>query len=294
LANFFPAYQKAITSITKAIYAESIGNPKLDVTDLEAVSKVAKKNGIPFILDNTTTPYLLKPFDYGVDITIYSATKFIGGHGNSVGGLIVDSGKFNWKNSKFSYFAKPDPEHHGYNFVKEKGAAAYIARARLSLLRPLGPAMSPFNAFLFLQGLETLHLRMMRHVENALAVANFLESHKGVKWINYPGLESSSQKQKVDKYLSRGAGALIGFGIKGGEKAGKKFVNSLKLVSHLANIGDAKSLAIHPSSTTHGQLSKKEKLSCGVTEDFIRLSIGIENIDDIISDIKQALKKVTK
>ncbi len=288
------AYQKAITSRTKAVYAESIGNPKLDVTDLQAVAAIAHKKGVPFLLDNTTTPYLLKPFEHGVDIAVYSATKFIGGHGTSIGGLIVDSGRFDWKNSRFPYFAKPDPEHHGYNFVKEKGAQAYIARARLSLLRPLGPAMSPFNAFLFLQGLETLHLRMPRHVTNALAVAQFLEGHKAVKWVNYPGLDSSPQKSKADKYLPEGAGALIGFGIKGGKKAGEKFVNSLRLVSHLANIGDAKTLAIHPASTTHGQLSLKEKQACGVTEDFIRLSVGIEHIDDIIADIKQALKKTVK
>jgi O-acetylhomoserine (thiol)-lyase len=288
------AYQKAITAKTKAIYAESIGNPKLDVTDLEAVADIARKNRIPFILDNTTTPYLLRPFDHGVDITVYSATKFIGGHGNSIGGLIVDSGRFNWKNTKFRYFAKPDPEHHGYNFVKEKGDQAFIARARLSLLRPLGPAMSPFNAFLFLQGLETLHLRMPQHVKNALTVAEFLETHKAVNWVNYPGLASSPQKAKADKYLPLGAGALIGFGIKGGEKAGKKFVNSLKLISHLANIGDAKTLAIHPASTTHGQLTKKQRLDSGVTDDFIRLSVGIEHVDDILQDMKQALKKAVK
>ncbi len=293
-SNDLKGYQKAITSKTKAIYAESIGNPKLNVTDLEAVSAIAKKKEIPFILDNTTTPFLLKPFDFGVDITVYSATKFIGGHGNSIGGLIVDSGNFNWKNPKFAYFSKPDPEHHGFNFVKEAGNQAYITRARLSLLRPLGPAMSPFNAFLFLQGLETLHLRMPRHVENASAVARYLEKHKSVKWVNYPGLDSSPEKAKADKYLPRGAGALIGFGIKGGAKAGKKFVNSLKLVSHLANVGDAKSLAIHPSSTTHGQLSKQEQLDCGVTDDFIRLSVGIEHLDDILADIKQSLIKAVK
>ena len=288
------AFEKAITPKTKAIYAESIGNPKLNVADLEKLSKIAHKNGIPLILDNTVAPYLLKPIDYGVDVVVYSATKFIGGHGTSVGGLIVDSGKFDWTNGKFPLIADPDPSYHGINFVKALkplGNVAYIIKARVTLLRDLGPAMSPFNAFLFLQGFETLHLRMPKHSENALIVANYLEKHPKVSWVNYPGLKSSPEKKRADKYLQKGAGAIIGFGIKGGASAGANFIDSLKLISHLANIGDAKSLAIHPATTTHQQLSKKEQLATGVTEDYIRLSIGIENVEDIIEDIEQALKK---
>jgi len=294
-SNDLTAFQKAITPKTKAIYAESIGNPKLDVADLEGLSKVAHKNGIPLILDNTVAPYLLRPFDFGVDITVYSATKFIGGHGTSIGGLIVDSGKFDWTNGKFPLIADADPSYHGLNFIealKPMGNIAYIIKARVTLLRDIGTAMSPFNAFLFLQGLETLHLRMPRHSENALAVAKYLSKHPKVSWVNYPGLDSSPDKERAKKYLSKGAGAIIGFGIKGGAEAGKKFVDSLELFSHLANIGDAKSLAIHPATTTHQQLSTKEQLATGVTPDFIRLSIGIEHIDDIIADIEQALKKV--
>ena len=287
-------FKKAITPKTKAIYAESVGNPKLDVTDLEEISKIAHENGIPFILDNTVSPYLLKPFDFGVDIVVYSCTKFIGGHGTSIGGVIVDSGKFDWTRGKFPLIAQPDPSYHGLNFVealRPLGNIAYIIKARVTLLRDLGPAMSPFNAFLFLQGLETLHLRMPRHSENALAVAKFLEKHPQVSWVNYPGLDSSPEKKKVKKYLPKGAGAIIGFGIKGGLSAGKKFIDSLELISHLANIGDAKSLAIHPATTTHQQLSEEEQMATGVTPDFIRLSIGLEHIDDIIGDIKQALEK---
>lgn len=288
------AFQKAITPKTKAIYAESIGNPKLNVADLESISRIAHKNGIPFILDNTVSPYLLRPIDFGVDIVVYSATKFIGGHGTSLGGVIVDSGKFDWTNGKFPLIAEPDPSYHGINFVealKPLGNIAYIIKARVTLLRDLGPAVSPFNSFLFLQGLETLHLRMPRHSENALAVAKHLEKHPKVSWVNYPGLDSSPEKARAKKYLQKGAGAIIGFGIKGGLEAGKKFIDSLELISHLANVGDAKSLAIHPATTTHQQLSSEEQLATGVTPDFIRLSIGIEHIDDIIADIDQALKK---
>jgi O-acetylhomoserine (thiol)-lyase len=293
-SNDLDAFQKAITPKTKAIYAESIGNPKLDVADLEGLSKLAHKNGLPFILDNTVSPYLLRPIDFGVDIIVYSATKFIGGHGTSLGGLIVDSGKFDWTSGKFPLISEPDPSYHGINFIealKPLGNIAYIIKARVALLRDLGPALSPFNAFLFLQGLETLHLRMPRHSENALAVAKYLEKHPKVSWVNYPGLDSSPEKERVKKYLPKGAGAIIGFGIKGGLEAGKKFINSLELISHLANIGDAKSLAIHPATTTHQQLSTQEQLATGVTPDFIRLSVGIEHIDDIIADIEQALKK---
>ncbi len=287
-------FKKAITPKTKAIYAESIGNPKLNVTDLETLSEIAHDNGIPFVLDNTVSPYLLRPFEHGVDIIVYSATKFIGGHGTSIGGLIVDSGKFDWTNGKFSLISEPDLSYHGMNFVealKPMGNIAYIIKARVTLLRDMGPAMSPFNAFLFLQGLETLHLRMPAHTQNALKVAKYLKGHANVSWVNYPGLDSSPEKNKADKYLSKGAGAIIGFGIKGGAQAGKKFINSLELISHLANIGDAKTLAIHPASTTHQQLSDIEQAAAGVTPDYIRLSIGIEHIDDIIADIEQALKK---
>jgi len=288
------AFEKAITSKTKAIYAESIGNPKLDIADIEGLSKIAHKNGIPLIIDNTVTPYLIRPIDHGADIVVYSATKFIGGHGTSLGGLIVDSGKFDWTNGKFPLIADPEPSYHGTKFVealKPIGNIAYIIKARVILLRDLGPALSPFNSFLFLQGLETLHLRMVRHSENALAVAKHLEKHPAVSWVNYPGLDKSPEKAKANKYAPKGAGAIIGFGIKGGAEAGKKFINALELVSHLANVGDAKSLAIHPATTTHQQLSTEEQVATGVTPDFIRLSIGIEHVDDIIADLNQALSK---
>ncbi|MBU1125896.1 MAG: O-acetylhomoserine aminocarboxypropyltransferase/cysteine synthase [Candidatus Omnitrophica bacterium] len=294
-SNDLEAFKKAITPKTKALYAESIGNPKLDVADLEGISKVAHQNGIPFVLDNTVSPYLLRPIDFGVDIVVYSATKFIGGHGTSIGGVIVDSGKFDWTNGKFPLIAEAEPSYHGINFVealKPIGNIAYIIKARVTLLRDIGPALSPFNAFLFLQGLETLHLRIVRHSENALQVAHFLQKHSKVVWVNYPGLENSPEQARVKKYLSRGAGSIVGFGIKGGLEAGKKFIDSLELVSHLANIGDAKSLAIHPATTTHQQLSSEEQLATGVTPDFVRLSVGIENVEDIIADIEQALAKV--
>jgi len=293
-SNDLEAIQKAIGPKTKAVYAESIGNPKLDVADLEGIAKVAHKNGIIFVLDNTVSPYILRPFDFGVDIIVYSATKFIGGHGTSLGGIIVDSGKFDWANGKFPLISEPDPSYHGINFVealKPLGNIAYIIKARVTLLRDLGPALSPFNSFLFLQGLETLHLRMPRHSENALAVARFLKKHAKVSWVNYPGLDDSPEKERVKKYLPKGAGAILGFGIKGGLEAGKKFIDSLELISHLANVGDAKSLAIHPATTTHQQLSSEEQLSTGVTADFVRLSIGLEHVDDIIYDIDQALTK---
>jgi O-acetylhomoserine (thiol)-lyase len=295
-SNDLAAFKKAITPKTKALYIESIGNPKLDVADLEALADLAHKHGIPLVVDNTVAPYLLRPIDFGADIIVYSTTKFIGGHGTSIGGVIVDSGKFDWTNGRFPLIAEPDASYHGINFVealKPLGNIAYIIKARVTLLRDLGMALSPFNAFLFLQGLETLHLRMPRHCENALAVANYLERHQQVSWVNYPGLDSSPEKARVQKYLKKGAGAIIGFGIKGDLAAGKQFINSLELVSHLANIGDAKTLAIHPATTTHQQLSPEEQLATGVKPDFIRLSIGIEHIDDIIADIEQALEKAS-
>lgn len=288
------AFRQAVTPKTKAVYAESIGNPKNNVADLEGIAKIAHDNGVPFVLDNTVSPYLLRPFDHGADIIVYSATKFIGGHGTSLGGLIVDSGKFDWTNGKFPLIADPDPSYHGIPFVealKPMGNIAYIIKARVTLLRDLGPALSPFNAFLFLQGLETLHLRMPRHAENALAVAQYLKKHPKVGWVSYPGLDDSPYKARARKYLPKGAGAILGFGIKGGAEAGRRFIEGLQLVSHLANIGDAKTLAIHPATTTHQQLSEKEQLATGVTPDFIRLSIGLEHIDDILSDIEQALGK---
>lgn len=288
------AIERAITAKTKAVYSESIGNPKLDVADLEAVSRGAHAAGIPFVLDNTVSPYLLRPFDYGVDIAVYSATKFIGGHGTSIGGVIVDSGKFDWTNGKFPLIAEPDPSYHGINFVealKPLGNIAYIIKARVTLLRDMGPAVSPFNSFLFLQGLETLHLRMARHSENALAVARHLEKHPKVTWVNYPGLDSSPEKSRADKYLPKGAGSILGFGIRGGAPAGARFINGLKLISHLANIGDAKTLAIHPATTTHQQLSEEEQRATGVTPDYVRLSIGIEHLEDILVDIDRALEQ---
>jgi O-acetylhomoserine (thiol)-lyase len=294
-SNDLSALEKAITPKTRAVYAESIGNPKLDVTDLEGISAVAHRHGVPFMLDNTVSPYLLRPIDHGVDIVIYSMTKFIGGHGTSIGGAIVDSGRFDWTGGRFPLITDPDPSYHGLNFVeavKGAGNVAYIVKARVTLLRDLGPALSPFNAFLFLQGLETLHLRMPRHCENALAVARYLETHPKVAWVNYPGLTSSPEYARASKYLPKGAGAIIGFGIRGTIEAGRTFIDSLRLISHLANIGDAKTLAICPASTTHQQLSQEEQLATGVTPDYIRLSIGIEHVDDIVGDIEQALQKV--
>jgi O-acetylhomoserine (thiol)-lyase len=294
-SNDLQALDAAITPKTKAVYAESIGNPKLDVADLEGIARIAHNHGIPFVLDNTVSPYLLRPIDFGADIVVYSATKFIGGHGNSLGGVIVDSGKFDWTNGKFPLIADADPSYHGLNFVealKPMGNIAYIIKARVTLLRDLGPALSPFNSFLFLQGLETLHLRMPRHTENALAAARYLERHPRVNWVNYPGLPDSPQKERVAKYLPKGAGAIVGFGVKGGIEAGRRFIDALQLVSHLANVGDAKTLAIHPASTTHQQLSPAEQAATGVTPDFIRLSVGLEHIDDILWDIGQALEQV--
>lgn len=292
--NDITAVKNAVTSRTKAIYTESIGNPALVVSDIQALAAVAHENGVPLVVDNTVSPYLLRPMDFGADIVVYSATKFIGGHGNSMAGIIVDSGKFDWTNGKFPSIAGPDPEFHDMDFVekfKGLGNIAYILKARLSLMRNLGPVLSPFNAFLLLQGLETLHLRMPRHCTNALEAARFLKTHPLVQWVNYPGLDSSPEKSRVDHYLPGGAGAVIGFGIKGGCAAGKRFIDSLRLISHLANIGDVRTLAIHPAGTTHSRLTGEEQVAAGVTPDFIRLSIGLENPEDIIADIRQALQK---
>ena len=284
-------FRKAITPKTRAIYAESLGNPKLDTLDFEKVAAIAHENGIPLVVDNTlATPYLITPFDHGVDIVVHSATKFIGGHGTSIGGIIVDSGKFNWDNGKFPQFTEPDPSYHGVNFWKTFGNLAFILKVRVQLLRDLGPAISPFNSFLFLQGLETLHLRMERHSTNAQKVAEYLLAHSKVAWVNYPGLPSHRSFAIAKKYHKGGLyGAIISFGVKGGVEEGKKFIDALKLHSLLANIGDAKSLVIHPASTTHQQLSAEEQAATGVTPELIRLSVGIENVVDIIADLDQAL-----
>jgi O-acetylhomoserine (thiol)-lyase len=290
-------FKKAITEKTRAIYAETIGNPKLDVPDFEAIAKIAHDAGLPLVLDNTVGVGLTRPIDYGADITVISATKFVGGHGTSIGGVIVDSGKFNWGNGKFPEFTEPDPTYHGLKFweafgnIPGLGNLAFILKVRVQLLRDLGPCLSPFNAFLFLQGLETLPLRQRKHSENALEVAKFLKKHPLVTWVNYPGLDDHPSHALAKKYLETGCGALVGFGIKGGLEAGKRFINSLELLSHLANIGDTKSLVIHPASTTHQQLTRAEQEETGVTEDFIRLSIGIEDVEDIKEDIDQALRK---
>lgn len=283
-------FKSQITDNTKALYVETIGNPKIDVADIEKIAEIAHTAGIPLIVDNTfATPYLARPIEFGADIVVHSATKFIGGHGTSIGGVIVDSGKFNWDNGKFPELTEPDPSYHGIRYVKDVGEAAYLVKARVQLLRDLGTALSPFNAFLFAQGLETLSLRMERHSQNALKVAEFLASHPYVSWVNYPGLKSSPYYALAQKYLPRGQGGVLTFGIKGGLKAGIKFIESLKLFTHLANIGDAKSLVIHPASTTHQQLSKEEQLASGVTEDMIRLSVGLEDIEDILEDLDNAL-----
>ena len=285
------AWEKAVTPQTKAFFVETIGNPKLDIIDIEAIAAIGNRHGIPLVVDNTvTSPYLMRPIDHGAAIVIHSATKFIGGHGTSIGGIIVDSGRFDWAGSgRFPAFSDPDPAYHGLKFVETFGNLAFILRARVLGLRDMGAAMSPFNAWMFLQGLETLHLRMERHSQNGLAVARFLESHRCVSWVCYPGLASSPTIALKDKYLSKGQGALVGFGIKGGKDAAVKFIESLQLFSHLANIGDAKSLVIHPASTTHEQLSEAEQRAAGVTPDFIRLSVGIEDIADIIDDLNTAL-----
>jgi len=285
-------FKKAISGKTKALYVESIGNPGLDVADLEKLAGIAHEAGIPLIVDNTVSPLILRPMDHGVDIVVYSATKFIGGHGTSIGGVIIDSGNFDWSPEKFPEICEPDPGYHGLQYKETFGKAAFIAKARVQFMRDTGACISPFNSFLFTLGLETLPLRMKKHSDNALEIAKFLEKHPKVSWVSYPGLESHSSHELAKKYLKSGSGAIIGFGIKGGRSACKNFIENLEVFSHLANIGDAKSLVIHPASTTHEQLSEEEQLACGVTEDFIRLSIGIEDSKDLIFDIEQALSEV--
>ncbi|RXJ00009.1 homocysteine synthase [Anaerobacillus alkaliphilus] len=284
-------YRAAINDKTKLLYGEIIGNPKGDVLDIEAVSNIAHENGIPLVIDATfSTPALCRPIEHGADIVVHSATKFIGGHGTSIGGIIVDGGNFDWGNGKFPGLSQPDPSYHGIVYTEAVGNLAYIIKARVQLLRDLGPAIAPFNSFLLLQGLETLHLRLERHCENALKVAQNLQENSLVDWVSYPGLESHQSYQLAQKYLPKGKGAILTFGIKGGIEEGKKFINALKLFSHVANVGDAKSLVIHPASTTHQQLTPEEQLSAGVTPELIRLSIGIENINDILADLQQALE----
>jgi O-acetylhomoserine (thiol)-lyase len=282
----------AIRDNTRLIYIESIGNPKNDILQYEKIAEIAHDNGMPVICDNTVaTPMLFRPFEYGIDIVVHSCTKFIGGHGTSIGGAIVDSGKFGWANGRYPELTDPDPSYHGVKYVESFGELAYIIKARTQFLRDMGSCMSPFNAFLFLQGLETLHLRMPRHCENALKLAQWLEKHKSVNWVNYPGLQSHPDYALAKKYMPNGQSAILGFGIKGGKKAGIKFINSVKLASHLANIGDSKTLVIHPASTTHQQLTEAEQLAAGVTADYVRVSVGTEHIDDIIADFDQALIK---
>ncbi|MDR3709047.1 MAG: O-acetylhomoserine aminocarboxypropyltransferase/cysteine synthase [Capsulimonadaceae bacterium] len=288
------AYRKAIKPNTKLIYGETIGNPKNDIFDIEPVAKIAHEAGLPLVLDSTAaTPYLLRPFEWGADIVVHSLTKFLGGHGTSIGGIIVDSGKFDWTSGRFPRFTEPEAAYHGLvwqSLPEPLKSLSFILRARTIGLRDTGPSISPFNAFLILLGVETLSLRVQRHADSALAVAKWLEKHPLVTWVNYPGLPSHDSHELAKKYLKGGFGGILGFGIKGGKEAGVKFIDNTKLFSHLANIGDAKSLVIHPASTTHSQLSPEEQLESGITPEFIRLSIGLESLDDILEDLDQALK----
>jgi O-acetylhomoserine (thiol)-lyase len=283
-------FRKAITPKTKCLYGETISNPRGNVLDIEAVAKIAHEHKIPLVIDNTfATPYLCRPIDFGADIVVHSLTKFMGGHGNSIGGIIVDSGKFPWSDGKFPQLSEPSPAYHGMVYTQTFGNLAFIIRTRVEGLRDMGPCMSPFNAFLFLQGIETLGMRMERHVANALAVARFLEGHKLVSWVKYPSLPSSPYFKMAKKYVPKGAGSVFSFGIKGGYDAGRKFIDSVKLFSHLANVGDARSLVIHPASTTHQQLKAEEQEAAGVTPELVRLSVGLEDLDDILWDLDQAL-----
>lgn len=289
-------FRSAITEQTKLVFCETVSNPGLEVSDLDAIAAIAHDNGIPLIVDSTfTTPYLIRPLEHGADIVVHSLTKWMGGHGTGIGGIMVDSGKFDWASGKFPLMSEPEASYHGLRFAHDLGPLAPIAytlRMRLIPLRNLGACIAPDNAWIFLQGIETLHLRMQRHCENAMAVAEFLQQHPAVEWVRYPGLETDKAHEVAKRYLKNGFGAMVVFGIKGGADAGKKFIEQLNLFSHLANVGDAKSLAIHPSSTTHSQLSETDLQSAGIAPELIRLAIGIEDADDIIGDLKQALAAV--
>lgn len=287
-------FEKAINENTKAVYIETVGNPAINIPDIERIAKIAHDHKIPLIIDNTFgTPYLVRPIEFGADIVVHSATKFIGGHGTSIGGVIVDSGNFDWLGSgKFPGLTEPDESYHGMNYAKDVGAAAYITKARVQLLRDFGAAMSPFNAFMLLQGLETLSLRVNKHIENTKKVVDFLTKHPKVAWVNYPSLKESKYYEFAQKYMPKGAGSIFTFGVKGGLEAGRTFINSLKLFSLLANVADAKSLVIHPASTTHQQLSEEDMIKCGIVPEMIRLSIGIEDAEDIIADLGQALENI--
>jgi O-acetylhomoserine (thiol)-lyase len=289
-------FRNAINDKTKAIFAETIGNPGINLIDLSAVAEVAHENGIPFIVDNTFgTPYLIKPFEFGADVVVHSATKFIGGHGTSIGGVIVDGGTFDWAASgRFPGFTEPDESYHGIRYAQDLGSLAYILKARVQLLRDTGACISPFNSFLLLQGLETLSLRVERHVNNTRKVVDFLSNHPLVSWVNYPELENNKYNELSKKYFPKGVGAIFTFGIKGGLEAGKKFIDSVEIFSHLANVADAKSLVIHPASTTHSQLSEEAQFAAGVTPDMVRVSIGIEDVEDLIWDLDQALNNASK
>ena len=290
-ADDFAGLRAAISPKTRAVYTETLGNPKLDIADIAQLAAIAHENGLPLIIDNTVpTPMLTRPIEHGADIVLHSTTKFIGGHGTTIGGIIVDAGKFDWKASgRFRDFVDPDPSYHGLSYVEAFGPLAFILKARVQGLRDTGAAMAPHSAFLFLQGCATLHLRMERHSQNALAVAQHLESHPGVDWVNYPGLASSKYFARAQKYMPTGQSALVTFGIKGGFEAGKKLIDAVKLFSHVANIGDSKSLIIHPASTTHAQLTVPEQADTGVTPELVRLSIGTEDIRDILADLDQAI-----
>jgi len=288
-------FRRAITPRTRLLYAETIANPRMNVLDIAAAAEIAHQAGIPLVIDNTfASPYLCRPIEHGADIVLHSATKFLGGHGTSIGGVIVDSGRFPWDQGAFPQLLEPSKGYHGIRFYETFGDFAFIMKARVEGLRDFGPALSPFNSFLFLQGLETLGLRMERHSENALAAARFLSEHPAVTWVNHPSLPSSPYRKLAERYLPRGVGAIFTFGIRGGLAAGRRFIESLEMFSHLANVGDAKSLVIHPASTTHQQLSDEEKVACGVTDDMIRLSVGLEDIEDIFWDLDQALSASQK
>jgi OAH/OAS sulfhydrylase len=289
IANF----EAAITDKTKAVYIETIGNPGINIVDIQAVADIAHKHGVPLIIDSTfASPYLCRPIEFGADIVVHSATKFIGGHGTSLGGIVVDSGKFNWDNGKFPGLVEPDESYHGLKFWEALGGAAYITKLRVSLLRDLGACISPFNSFLLILGLETLSLRVQKHIDNAKKVAEFLNNHPKVQWVNYPGLEGNKYYDLAKKYLPKGAGSIFTFGVKGGYEAAKTIISSVELFSHLANVGDAKSLIIHPASTTHAQLDEEQQKQAGVNPELIRISIGIEDADDLISDLSDALDKI--